>query len=85
MYQVHTVLDGQSWRNKVNGLAQGAGFADRASAVSAGRAIAIDLHAVHVVHDHDGRILEQHRYGAARVRRWSIRCSTAADGRPSDT
>lgn len=70
MYQVHTVFEGETWRNKVNGLAQGAGFAAREPAVAAGRAIAIELHAVHVVHDHDGRILEQHRYGPARVRRW---------------
>lgn len=70
MYQVHTVFEAGTWRNKVNGLAQGQAFAARQSAVAAGRAIALELHAVHVVHDMDGRVLEQHRYGPARVRRW---------------
>lgn len=70
MFQVHTVYEAETWRNKVNGLAQGPGFSARPLAVAAGRAIAVELHAVHVVHDLDGRILEQHRYGPARVRRW---------------
>ncbi len=70
MYQVHTVFEAENWRNKVNGLAQGPAFADRRPAVVAGRAIAVELHGIHVVHDVDGRVLEQHRYGTARVRRW---------------
>jgi hypothetical protein len=70
MYQVHTVFEAGTWRNKVNGLAQGQAFTARQSAVAAGRAIALELHAVHVVHDMDGRVLEPHRYGPARVRRW---------------
>lgn len=70
MFQVHTVFEAEQWRNKVNGLAQGLAYAARPAAVAAGRSIAAELHGVHVVHDLDGRILEQHRYGPARVRRW---------------
>lgn len=70
MFQVHTVFESGSWRNKVDGLQQGPAHTTRSAAAAAGRAIALELRGVHLVHDLDGAVVEQHRYGAARVRRW---------------
>ncbi len=70
MFQVHTVYESGAWRNRVDGLRQGAGHPTRAAAASAGRMIALELQGAHVVHDIDGSVLEQHRYGQSRVRRW---------------
>lgn len=70
MVQVHTVFEASAWRNKVDGLRQGRLHPARASAVAEGRRIAVELHATHVVHDVDGTITEQHRYGSSSSRRW---------------
>ncbi len=70
MIQVHTVFEAAGWRNKVDGLQQGPPFADRLTATAEGRRIALDLRGAHIVHDVDGTVLENHRYGTAHVRAW---------------
>jgi hypothetical protein len=70
MIQVHTVYETSGWRNKVDGLQQGPPFPDRLAAAAQGRLIALELRGAHIVHDVDGTIIEQHRYGTTRVRSW---------------
>ena len=70
MIQVHTVFEQSAWRNKVDGLQQGGPYGDRLAAVAYGRRIALELRGAHIVHDIDGTVLEHHRYGSARARRW---------------
>ena len=54
----------------VDGLQQGGPYAERLSAVTHGRRVALELRAAHIVHDVDGSVLEHHRYGSTRTRRW---------------
>lgn len=58
MVQVHTVYEGYAWRNKVDGLQQGIPYADRTTAVAAGRLIAIEVGAALYLHDVDGTVLD---------------------------
>jgi Uncharacterized protein conserved in bacteria (DUF2188) len=70
MVQVHTVFEAAAWRNKVDGLQQGTPHTDRVSAVAEGRQVAVELQAAHTVHDVDGSVVEQRRYGSPVSRRW---------------
>lgn len=70
MFQVHTIFESGAWRNRVDGLQQGAAHPTSSAATAAGRAIAQELRGVHVVHDFDGVVVEQHRYGPPQRRRW---------------
>ena len=71
MVQVHTVHEGSTWRNRVDGLQQGTAYEDRACAVAAGRLIVSELGGTYVAHDIDGRVVERW-VSNARPRRDSI-------------
>ena len=70
MVQVHTVYERSAWRNLVDGLQQGVAAVSRRTAVAQGRAIAVDLHCSHDVHDVDGRVVEHDDHGVAMQGAW---------------
>ena len=70
MVQVHTLYESSAWRNKVDGLQQGVPHTTRASAVAAGRSIAMELGAVHYLHDIDGTVTDQHVYDSGQSEGW---------------